>query len=212
MSQFSKVRGVKRGRDSLSRYFPFGLSLKPIQARSVATITRWAPGNTNSSRLLLEYVSAVDARRLSRCHLTSCHLPRCQLSRGHLVRRPFSLRLVITFFLPHSVQRRIGKGGVATKELWDAQVAVPLAPTLLSRWPIPRLLNWVAPVNEPLSEQELEAVRRCLRRGRPLGDASWVKTTARRLGLESTLRPRSRRRVRAVQKTQNDESCPLFFS
>ena len=35
----------------------------------------------------------------------------------------------------------------------------------------------------------------------------WVKTTARCLGLESTLRPRGRPRVRPVQKIQNNESC-----
>ncbi len=76
----------------------------------------------------------------------------------------------------------------------------------LSPWPIARLPNWVARVNEPLFEQELDAVRRCVRRGSPLGDASWVKTTARRLGLESTLRPRGRPRVRPAQNTQNNES------
>lgn len=95
--------------------------------------------------------------------------------------------VVTTFFLQHSVQPRVGKGGIATKELGDAQVAIPIDPKLLSPWPIARLPNWVARVNEPLSEQELDAVRRCVRRGSPLGDASWVKTTARRLALESTL-------------------------
>jgi len=67
---------------------------------------------------------------------------------------------------------------------------------LLTPWPLPRLPNWVQRVNEPLSEQELEAVRRCIKRGAPLGDANWVQRTARRLGLESTLRPRGRPRVR----------------
>ena len=53
-------------------------------------------------------------------------------------------------------------------------------------------------------------MRRCLRRGSPLGDESWVRTTARRLVLESTLHPHGRPKVRPDQKTQNNESCPLF--
>ncbi len=73
-------------------------------------------------------------------------------------------------------------------------------------WPIARLPNWVARVSEPLFEQELDVVRRCLRRGSAMGDASCVKTTARRLGLKSTTRPRSSPRVRPVQITQNNES------
>ena len=71
---------------------------------------------------------------------------------------------------------------------------------LLSPWPIARLPRWVDRVNDPLSEKELDAVRHCLRHGRPMGDASWVKTTASRLGLESTLRPRGRPRVRPVTR------------
>jgi putative transposase len=65
-------------------------------------------------------------------------------------------------------------------------------PKLLSRWPIPRLPSWVDRVNEPLPPQELDAVRHSVQRGSPLGDAAWVKSIARRLNLESTLRPRGR--------------------
>ncbi|MEX1229968.1 MAG: transposase [Planctomycetaceae bacterium] len=66
------------------------------------------------------------------------------------------------------------------------------APRLLSPWPIPRLSNWVDRVNQPLSERELEAVRRSAQRGCPLGDEAWIASTARQFGLESTLRRRGR--------------------
>ena len=56
-------------------------------------------------------------------------------------------------------------------------------PQLLSAWPVARLPNWVARVNEPLSGKELEAIRKCVQRGRPLGDETWVESIARRLGL-----------------------------
>ena len=70
-------------------------------------------------------------------------------------------------------------------------------PRLLAPWPRPRLPNWVARVNEPLSDQELEAVRRCAQRGQPWGSPAWIESTARRCSLESTLRPRGRPRPAA---------------
>jgi len=66
----------------------------------------------------------------------------------------------------------------------------------LSPWPMPRLPGWVERVNEPLSEEELAAVRLSAQRGRPLGDEGWVESIARRLNLESTMRPRGRKRIR----------------
>ena len=63
---------------------------------------------------------------------------------------------------------------------------------LLSPWPLARLPNWVEHVNKPLTEGELDALRRCVRRGCPYGDDAWTETTARQLNLESTLRPRGR--------------------
>jgi len=50
---------------------------------------------------------------------------------------------------------------------------------LLSPWPVRRPRNWIAHVNKPLSEKELQAVRHCANRGRPLGDAGWVESAAR---------------------------------
>ena len=73
---------------------------------------------------------------------------------------------------------------------------------LLSPWPIPRLPKWVQRVNEPLTQAELDAVRVCTQRGRPLGDEGdedWVESIVRRLKLESTMRPRGRPRVRPLE-------------
>lgn len=65
---------------------------------------------------------------------------------------------------------------------------------LLSSWPLSRKANWVEHVNDPLTEAEMAAVRRCVNRGCPYGNGSWVDRTVRRLGLESTLRPQGRPR------------------
>ena len=47
-------------------------------------------------------------------------------------------------------------------------------------------------MNRPQSEAELQAFRKSVQRGQPYGGDRWVKTTAARLGLESTMRSRGR--------------------
>jgi putative transposase len=68
------------------------------------------------------------------------------------------------------------------------------ARALLARWPLPRPRGWVAYVNAPQTEAELEALRRALRRSSPFGNPEWQQTIAKRFGLEATLRPRGRAR------------------
>jgi len=66
------------------------------------------------------------------------------------------------------------------------------ARSLLARWPVPRPRDWVNQVNAPVPDAELAAVRRSVQRGRPFGGPAWQLATAKRLGLEFTLRPRGR--------------------
>ena len=107
------------------------------------------------------------------------------------------------FVVCRYVERNALRAGLVTKaedwrwsSLWRWLQAIEPAPRLLSKWPSPRLPHWVKRVNEPLSEKELAAVRLSAQRGRPLGDDNWVESIARRLNLESTMRPRGRKRVR----------------
>jgi alkylhydroperoxidase family enzyme len=58
------------------------------------------------------------------------------------------------------------------------------------RWLFDKEDDWLEIVNQPQGEAELAAVRRCVNRGCPYGDANWIAQTARSRGLESTLRPR----------------------
>ena len=62
----------------------------------------------------------------------------------------------------------------------------------LAAWPLPRQAGWIEHVNAPQTELELLAVRRSVQRGMPFGDEGWTQRAVRRLGLESTLRPRGR--------------------
>src|SRR5262249_27976038 len=76
--------------------------------------------------------------------------------------------------------------------LWRRSFGTPESQGLLSAWPVPRPDAWAAWVNEAQTAAELEALRRCVRRGQPFGDGGWVERTAKALGLESTLRPLGR--------------------
>ena len=56
--------------------------------------------------------------------------------------------------------------------------------------------------------RELDALRRCVRRGQPYGTAAWCQQTIERLGLGWTIRPRGRPR----KQTQGPKTTPVPFS
>ena len=60
--------------------------------------------------------------------------------------------------------------------------------------------RWVAWVNRVFDEEQLEGIRICVQRGRPLGPEHWMRRTAARLGLDFTLRGPGRPR-----KTPNNQ-------
>ena len=55
-----------------------------------------------------------------------------------------------------------------------------------------RPANWTRRVNQPVSKKEKEAITRSINRGVPYGSEQWTASTVKRLGLESTTRPRGR--------------------
>ena len=56
--------------------------------------------------------------------------------------------------------------------------------------PLPR--NWRSWVNKMETEAELTSLRRSVKRGVPFGDDQWIRSSAVRLCLETTTRPRGR--------------------
>jgi putative transposase len=74
--------------------------------------------------------------------------------------------------------------------LWRWTYGTAEEKALLSAWSLPRSRDWTRQVNEPQTEAELEAIRRCLPRGRTFGGQRWTERIVRRLGLEATMRPR----------------------
>lgn len=63
---------------------------------------------------------------------------------------------------------------------------------ILSPWREEEPSDWLAFVNEPITDAELSAVRRSVERGAPYGNPYWVERISEQLGLGCTLRPRGR--------------------
>ena len=76
--------------------------------------------------------------------------------------------------------------------LWQRQHPGEKMAGVLHPWPLPEPGDWLKRVNAAQSSAEFEALRRAVVRGSPFGSTSWQVRTARRLGLEFTLRPRGR--------------------
>ena len=74
------------------------------------------------------------------------------------------------------------------------------SPIELSPWPIRRSPGWVERVNQALTKKELDALRHSVKRSLPFGDEQWTIQTAKRLGLESTTRPRGRPKKACLNK------------
>ena len=92
-------------------------------------------------------------------------------------------------------------GLVARAEAWPwsslAARRQKKSPAFLHPGPVSRGSRWIRLVNHAQTEAEVAAVRKSIERGAPYGSATWQRLTARRLGLESSLRPRGRPRKRA---------------
>jgi putative transposase len=58
--------------------------------------------------------------------------------------------------------------------------------------------DWPTFVNQPMTEAEVEAIQRAIRRGRPFGSEAWTQDTAKRLGLEFSLRSRGGQRRETI--------------
>ncbi len=69
----------------------------------------------------------------------------------------------------------------------------------LAEWPLVRGDRWLEYVNQVETEAELKALRRSAWSGTPFGNTLWQQTTAKRLGLESTLRSPGRPKSRKAQ-------------
>jgi putative transposase len=78
--------------------------------------------------------------------------------------------------------------------LWRRTFGDSESRAILARWPLPCPRHWLEHVNRPQTEGELAALRTAIHRGSPFGQPDWQHSAAKRLGLDSSLRPRGRPR------------------
>jgi len=145
-------------------------------------------------------------QRLTTTHVRRWHLHRHSVGRGHLYQGTYKSFPVEEDDHFYAVARYVERNAlranlVAKAEQWRWGSLAQRSgqqhldePPELSAWPVARPRNWLAWVNEPHSERELEAIRVSVQRGRPFGDDTWQRCTAKRLGLEFTMNPRGRPR------------------
>ena len=76
--------------------------------------------------------------------------------------------------------------------LWRREHGTPKQRKLLSRWPLPLPRGWMKTIRREQQSSEVDRIRRSVNKGIPFGSDDWSKSTAKRLGLESTMRPRGR--------------------
>jgi putative transposase len=86
--------------------------------------------------------------------------------------------------------------------LWVRREGPAALRNLLSPWPLSIPDDWVERVNRAQTADELDALRRAVKRSSPYGSAAWVARTAKELDLQWTLRPRGRPRVRPIKDSR----------
>lgn len=152
-------------------------------------------------------------QRLTITHVTRWQQHRHKVGEGHLYQGRFKSFPVAAdehfYQVLRYVERNALRAGLSEQaeswrwgSLWRRIHGTAEQRALLAPWPITKPRDWLAHVNEPQHEVEMQAIRNCVRRGQPLGTDAWVRSTAERLGLGATLRARGRPR----RDLSNDEA------
>ena len=140
-------------------------------------------------------------RRLTQRHTQARHRRHGTLGQGHLYQGRYKGFLVqddahLLTVCRYVERNPLRAGLVAAAADWPhgslSQLRRRGASRLLDPWPLSRPSGWAEAVDRPETPQELETLRRSVRRGAPFGGASWVMAMADRYGLASSLRPRGR--------------------
>jgi putative transposase len=88
---------------------------------------------------------------------------------------------------------------------WPYSSAAMRTPDTRPHWlddaPVDLPRNWLTLVDQPQTAAEEESLRTSLARNAPFGDPKWQRKTAAKLGLEQSINPRGRPRI----KTKRDQ-------
>jgi putative transposase len=145
-------------------------------------------------------------QRLTTTHVRRWRLHRHSVGHGHLYQGTYKSFPVESDDHFYTVCRYVERNALRARlvkraEKWpwgslgcDQHPAAAAESPTLAAWPVPRSRLWTDHVNQPQTEAEVDAIRVSIQRGRPFGSPAWQQRTAKRLGLESTFRPRGRPR------------------
>src|SRR5262249_8627213 len=86
--------------------------------------------------------------------------------------------------------------GVMAPEPVGWVVLRPTASAWQCEGPVPLPSDWPSRMHKEQSQADLERLHTSVARRRPFGEDKWMQHIARRLGLESSLRPVGRTRIR----------------
>ena len=142
-------------------------------------------------------------QRLTVTHVTRWQRHKKQVGYGHVYQGRFKSFPVSSddyfYQVVRYVERNALRAGLSKRaeqwrwsSLWRRESGSTEQQKLLSEWPLPAPSRWAGLVNEVQTEAELQALRKCVNRGQPFGPESWIEQCVRKLGLESTMRPRGR--------------------
>jgi putative transposase len=218
----NRANGKRRVFEHDGDYLAFECVLAEVQERVPMRILAWCL-MPNHWHLLLwprhdadltNYVGLVTL-----IHAQRWHAYRATAGTGHLYQGRFKSFVVQNDAHFLSVSRYVEANALSGNlvgraedwrwgSLWRVQRGQVDLPPRIHQWPVPRPGDWLSYVNEPAKPVEVDALRRCARRGSPYGDADWVSSVAEELGLQSTLRPRGRPR-RSEEKVPDTFSEPL---
>jgi len=114
-----------------------------------------------------------------------------------------ALNLLLGRTISSYIERNPVRAGLMERAqdwLWSSAAPQREGLPVLAVSPVPHGVDWLRYVNEPQTEAEVESLRQCIRRRRPYGDDARMQRTARRMGLEASLRPRGRPPKKAAQQ------------
>jgi putative transposase len=147
----------------------------------------WPRGDGDLSRWM-HWLLTAHVRRYLRCYHSSGHV-----WQGRFKAFPIQEDDHLLTVLRYVERNPLRAGLVPHAADWPySSLHRTAGPPALDPGPVPRGPGWADFVQAPLFEADDEAIRDCLRRDRPWGGETWVRTTAAHLGLTSSLRPRGR--------------------
>ena len=144
-------------------------------------------------------------RRLSLTHSMRYHVSHNTLGMGHVYQRRFKsfpieqdehLLAVLRYVERNPLRAKLVQSADEWQfgSLYRRLHGTAEERSLLADSPAPLGRNWLAQVNRPQSMAEVLAIQQSVLRGQPYGSEAWQQKTAKRMGLESTFRPRGRPR------------------